>query len=138
MTQSVFLFKSVLKQLLWESLTFVLLIDFCSSIEYSLKNLDFCGCFACRRICTGCCTKELIIVPFIMELLYELYSSFYSSMLVEHPVDGLFYQQKVRENKMVGQIVLSTNKTHEKDSLAVLNHSAKEAMTDSFHRECFP
>ena len=59
-------------------------------------------------------------------------------MLVEHPVDSLFYQQKVRENKMVGQIVLSTNKIHEKDSFAVLNHSAKNAMTGSFHREYFP
>ena len=53
---------------------------------------------------------------------------------VEHPVDSLFYQPKVRKNEMVEQIVLSTNKTHEEDSLAVLNHSTKGAMTDSFRR----
>ena len=39
---------------------------------------------------------------------------------------------------MVEQIALSTNKIHEEDSLAVLNHSTKGAMTDSFRREYFP
>ena len=57
---------------------------------------------------------------------------------VEHPVDSLFYQPKVRKNEMVEQIVLSTNKTHDEDSLAVLNHSTKGGMTDSFRREYFP
>ena len=57
---------------------------------------------------------------------------------VEHPVDSLFYQPKVRKNEMVEQIALSTNKIHEEDSLAVLNHSAKGAVTDSFRREYFP
>ena len=56
---------------------------------------------------------------------------------VEHPVDSLFYQPKVRKNEMVEQIALSTNKIHEEDSLAVLNHSTKGAMTDYFHREYF-
>ena len=53
MIKSVFLFKSVLKQLFEK----VLLIDFCSTVEYSVKNLDFCKCFACRRLCKGRCTK---------------------------------------------------------------------------------
>ena len=57
---------------------------------------------------------------------------------VEHPVDSLFYQPKVRKNEMVEQIALSTNKIHEEDSLAVLNHSTKGAMTDSFRKEYFP
>ena len=39
---------------------------------------------------------------------------------------------------MVEQIALSTNKIHEEDSLAVLNHSTKRAMSDSFRREYFP
>ena len=39
---------------------------------------------------------------------------------------------------MVVQIALSTNKIHEEDSLAVLNHSTKGAMTDSFRWEYFP
>ena len=39
---------------------------------------------------------------------------------------------------MVEQVALSTNKIYEEDSLAVLNHSAKEAMTDSYRREYFP
>ena len=56
----------------------------------------------------------------------------------EHPVDSLFYQPKVRENKMIEQIALSTNKIHKEDSLAVLNHSTKRVVTDSFHREYFP
>ena len=38
---------------------------------------------------------------------------------------------------MVEQIALSTNKIHEEDSLAVLNHSMKGAITDSFRRESF-
>ena len=39
---------------------------------------------------------------------------------------------------MVEQIALSTNKIHEEDALAILNHSTKGAMTNSFHREYFP
>ena len=39
---------------------------------------------------------------------------------------------------MVEQISPSTNKIHEEDSLVVLNHSTKGAMTDSFRREYFP
>ena len=38
---------------------------------------------------------------------------------------------------MVEQIALNTNKIHEKDSLAVLNHTTQGAMTDSFRREYF-
>ena len=38
---------------------------------------------------------------------------------------------------MVEQIALSTNKIEEEDSLAVLNHSMKGAITDSFRREYF-
>ena len=57
---------------------------------------------------------------------------------VEHLVDSLFYQPKVRKNEMVEQIALSTNKIHEEDSLAVLNHSIKGAITDSFRSEYFP
>ena len=52
-----------------------------------------------------------------------------------HPVDSLFYQQKFWKNN---QIALSTNKIQEEDALAVLNHSTKGAMTDSFRREYFP
>ena len=36
---------------------------------------------------------------------------------------------------MVEQIALRNNKIHEEDSLAVLNHSTKGAITDSFPRE---
>ena len=39
---------------------------------------------------------------------------------------------------MVEQIALSINKIHEEDSLAVLNHPTKGAVTDSFRREYFP
>ena len=39
---------------------------------------------------------------------------------------------------MVEQIALSTNKIHEEDALAVLDHSTKGGMTDSFRREYFP
>ena len=39
---------------------------------------------------------------------------------------------------MVDQIALSTNKVYKEDSLAVLNHSTKGAMTDPFRREYFP
>ena len=53
MIQSVFLLKSVLKQLLWESLT---------QIQISVVVLLLEG-FA-----QGAVRKELIIVPFIMEL----------------------------------------------------------------------
>ena len=38
---------------------------------------------------------------------------------------------------MVEKIALYTNKIHEEDFLAVLNHSTKGAMTDSFRREYF-
>ena len=38
---------------------------------------------------------------------------------------------------MIEQIALSTNKILEEDSVAVLNHSVKGAMTDYFHREYF-
>ena len=39
---------------------------------------------------------------------------------------------------MVEQIALSANKIHEEDSLAVLNHSTKGAMTEFFRRKYFP
>ena len=39
---------------------------------------------------------------------------------------------------MLEKFALSTNKIYEEDSLAVLNHSTKGAMIDSFHREYFP
>ena len=39
---------------------------------------------------------------------------------------------------MVEQIALSTNKIHKEDALAILNHSTKGAITDSFRREYFP
>ena len=39
---------------------------------------------------------------------------------------------------MVEQIALSINKIQEEDSLVVLKHSTKGAMTDSFRREYFP
>ena len=39
---------------------------------------------------------------------------------------------------MVEEIALSTKKIREEDSLAVLNHSTKGVMTDSFRREYFP
>ena len=38
---------------------------------------------------------------------------------------------------MVEKIILSTNKIHEEDSIAVLNHCAKGGMTYSFRREYF-
>ena len=57
---------------------------------------------------------------------------------VEHPVDSLLSQLKVRKNEVVEQMALNTNKIHEEDSPAVLNQSTKEAMTDFFRREYFP
>ena len=38
---------------------------------------------------------------------------------------------------MFKQIFLSTNEIHEDDSLGILNHSTKGAMTDSFREEYF-
>ena len=39
---------------------------------------------------------------------------------------------------MAEQVALSTNRIHEKDSVAVLNHSTKGAMIGSFCRGYFP
>ena len=51
----------------------------------------------------------------------------------------LFYlfKPKIRKNEMVELVALSTNKIHEKDSLAVLNHFTKGALTNSFRRDTF-
>ena len=35
----------------------VLRVNFSNSLGYSLKNYNFCSCFACRRFCAGRCTK---------------------------------------------------------------------------------
>ena len=95
--------KSVLKQLLWESLIY----RFLQCYWIFPEKLDF-------------------------KPLYE------RAPFAERPVDRLFYQPKVRKNEMAEQVALSTNRIHEKDSVALLNHSTKGAMIGSFCREYFP